>query len=113
MSKKPKSAPSPKAAICKEPNCFETPALKGFCRLHFLKVLAGKSEGDAVAKGQLSVAKDRRRADRLKGLVPEQGDEIEGSEALETLGELNVDLDDLEDLHFDGQAGAKQRKKAG
>lgn len=113
MPKKSNAAPSPKAAICKEPNCFDSASVKGFCRLHFLKVVAGKSEGDQVAKGQLSVAKDRRRSDRLKGLEPAQHDESEATEMVENLTELQVDVDELEDLQFDGQAAAKQRKKVG
>ncbi len=47
-----------KIPICKELSCFEHARIKGFCRLHFLKVLVGKEQGDSKPRGQLEVAKD-------------------------------------------------------
>jgi len=46
-----------KIPICKELNCFEHARIKGFCRLHFLKVLVGKEQGDAKPRGKLHAVK--------------------------------------------------------
>ncbi len=84
---------SPKAAICKEPGCFDTPSLKGYCRLHFLKVLAGKSQGDAVPRGRLKGLRDERRSnDRTRGLDPHPINELEMSDRVQGMSELDMDL---------------------
>ena len=90
---------NPKAAICKEPGCFSEPSIKGYCRLHFLKVLAGKSQGDATPRGKLaSVRGERRRADRARGLDPLQPNELELSDRVQDLGELALDDIDLSEV---------------
>jgi hypothetical protein len=49
---------SPKKAVCKHEGCFENPSTRGYCRLHFLSVLKGKSEGDQKPKGLLKAVGD-------------------------------------------------------
>ncbi|MBS1984853.1 MAG: hypothetical protein JST16_11850 [Bdellovibrionales bacterium] len=99
MSKKT-LALKPKTAICKEPNCFDAVQVKGYCRLHFLKVLAGKSEGDAQPRGELKVARERRSSNRLQGLDTPQVDDAELSQTASSAGELDGDVDvvDLDSL---------------
>ncbi len=111
MSKKLNPELKPKAPICKELDCFEAASIKGFCRLHFIKALAGKGTENATDKDSVAGTRERRRSDRFKG--PETSMEVEELDplALElvTGGELDTDI---EDLDLDPAAGMR-KKKAG
>lgn len=96
MSKKSNAALSPKASICKEPNCFDGASIKGFCRLHFIKALAGKSEAEEVVKGE-GKSRDRRRSDRFKGVDTPNSEESMDPLAMDVSGgELDADIEDLD-----------------
>ena len=97
-----------KAAICKEEGCFTEANIKGYCRLHFLKVVSGKGEGDAKARGKLKVVKERRQNDRFKGLDPDVVDDGMAEESVQSMTELK-DGFDLEDA-LDFEAVPKRKK---
>ena len=107
---------SPKKAVCKHEGCFESPSTRGYCRLHFLSVLKGKSEGDQKPRANLkAVAEDLpRRKSRPLVLVDDLGsvDEAFASNAAERMGELDLDIEgELEgELPTDGW---KRFRKAG
>jgi hypothetical protein len=107
---------SPKKAVCKHEGCFESPSTRGYCRLHFLSVLKGRSEGDQKPRANLkAVAEDiPRRKARTIGLVDDLGsvDEAFASNAAERLGELDLDIDS----ELEGELpteGWKRFRKAG
>ena len=93
-----KNAVTNKTRFCKELDCSSQAQIKGFCRLHFLKVLAGKSEGNAKPQGDLKLVKERRTADRTKGLEPGQSWDDSNSDHVSTLGELDLDIDPIVDF---------------
>lgn len=113
MGSKPKQSKSPTLtngkAVCKEIGCFDAPQAKGYCRLHFLKVLAGKGEGDQTPRGELEPV-ERRRGNRLKGFDAGPSDDPQASDTVEHLGELDTDI---EDLDLDPAAGRRKLGKTG
>jgi hypothetical protein len=80
--------------VCKESGCMDVPQIKGFCRLHFLKVLAGKAQGSGRPSAKLHAVKDRRRAGRMSTLEPAQTDDAPIADKARSMGELDLDIDD-------------------
>jgi len=58
----------PKKAVCKQVGCFDEASAKGLCRLHFMRVLAGKGQGNGKARGKLKPVRDRRVRSRNTGI---------------------------------------------
>ncbi len=97
-----------KGPVCKEIGCFSSPAVKGYCRLHFLKVVAHKD--DEQAKGEDAPSgKERRQRDRFKGIETHLEDENVDPHVVEHIGELDTDIEDL-DLEPGTPGGGKPRK---
>ena len=82
MSTKPKSPEkhlsTTQKAICKEQGCFDVPSTKGFCRLHYLKLLKAKSvnggaQGNGKARGKLRVVPKKHSVDEaFPGFEPSE-----------------------------------------
>jgi len=78
---KPKKAP----ISCKEFDCTSPSQIKGLCRLHFLKVLAGKGEGSGKPEGKLRPVRDRRNNElRQDGLAPVQPNDMASANWIST-----------------------------
>jgi hypothetical protein len=95
MTKKSAAKLESNKPVCKEEGCFESPNVKGFCRLHFLKAIAGKMQGNQVPQGKLELVQERRSQDRFQGLEPEQPDELMAAASVSSLSELDTDLSDV------------------
>lgn len=59
MSAKRQAKAADKVKICKHDSCFGAAQVKGFCRLHFLKVLSGQGQGDSKPIGKLKDVKPK------------------------------------------------------
>jgi hypothetical protein len=108
MPKKSTKDLSSKAPICKEPDCFDAASIKGYCRLHFIKALAGKSSEASGQDEDKNGSRDRRRSDRFKGLETPIAEEGVEPAVLEMVGEIDTDIEDL-----DLEPAPAPRKKAG
>lgn len=95
---KPASKVSKDYKVCKEEGCQDQPQVKGFCRLHFLKLMAGKAEGSGKPRAKLEVVKERRGSSHKESLEPVQVGDEAGSEKVRLLGELDTDFDDTLDI---------------
>lgn len=114
------AAIDPKATVCLEEGCSNSASIKGYCRLHFLKLLKGKAEGPATStKEHLRLVRERRKSggERLKSLEPNnEVDETALEHTVEQMGELDtdVDMDGLEDaLNFGATPRRSHHRKAG
>ncbi len=58
----------PQKAICKQNGCFDEATAKGLCRLHFMRVLTGKGQGNGQPRADLKPVRDRRQRARNSGI---------------------------------------------
>lgn len=98
-----------KGPVCKEIGCFSPPTVKGYCRLHFIKMVSQKEEEAAAREEEIAGARERRSRDRFKGIETHLEDENVEPNVVAHIGELDTDIEDL-DLEPGASAPGKSRK---
>ncbi len=103
-------------AICKADGCFSDAAVKGHCRLHFLKVLSGKqqkaqSKTDGEFAALPSMPKRLRIVDSVGNEFLPDAKIIESLHSLREFEEVDMDIAET-DLDFVVNSSASKRKKA-